>query len=91
MESAAKWAQDMYSISDYDAERVVIAMGIDGCDDLPDNGGTIDNGHCDKIAGHNGYYATWDNGVGVLMTNGDPAWTDDWRNDSAWRDDCGLD
>jgi hypothetical protein len=88
-----EWASQMYGISAEDAGRVVAALDGTGDawgNDLPTAGDTIDNGHSDTMAGHNGYYATWDNGAGVLVTNGDPVWTEDWRNDSDWREIAGL-
>ena len=44
--------------------------------------GTIDNGHSDKMAGHNGYWIASDDGMISHVTNGDAIWCE-WDEETA--------
>lgn len=73
---AKKWDIDYY-----DAERVLYALGAvkwaggEGLSCIT-HVGTIDNGHTDKIAGHNGYCIVDAESRSLCyVTNGDSVWT----------------
>jgi len=44
--------------------------------------GTIDNGHSDMIAGHNGYWIATSDGMISHVTNGDSTWCE-WDEETA--------
>lgn len=92
MAKAVKWAEKQFGIAADDAERVVDGLDVgEWGNELPTDGGTIDTGHSDKVAGHNGYWVAWkQSGSGVMFTNAGPMWTDDYENDNEWRESVGL-
>jgi len=69
-------------LDNLDAKKWVDGKGLS----IITHAGVIDNGHPDKIVGHNGYWIS-DGWSYALVTNGDPVWSD-WDADTAGI--CGL-
>jgi hypothetical protein len=70
-----------WGVSLDDAADIIARMDIVRWDpDYPNSiiyGGVIDNGHSDKLNGHNGYWVATSAGEICYVTNGDPVW-DTW-------------